>query len=67
MGLGQKILTRVGSIFVAQVGLAVYGLGLKINSPTIFFSSGQKKSLCVWSKSTRVEGGSVSYLLGGQK
>jgi len=51
MGLGQKFLTRVGSIFVARVGLGRvnhlcfgFELGkfpLKMSNFSIFFPSGQ--------------------------
>jgi len=49
MGPGQKFLTRVrsGQFFVGWVVSAIYGLGFE-NFPTIFYPSGQKKSLWVW-------------------
>jgi len=70
MGLGQKILTQVGSIFLARVGSAIYGLGLNLENFQLkcqilnFFPFGSKKSLHIGSKSTLVKGGSASYLLG---
>jgi len=72
MGPGQNFFTGVRSVqfFVARVGSAIYGLGLnfenfplKMSNFSIFFSSGQKKSLLVGSESTRVKAGSASYLL----
>jgi len=32
MSPGQKLLTQVGSIFVARVGSAIYGLGLNLEN-----------------------------------
>jgi len=67
MGPGQKFLTQVGSgqFLVARVVSVIYGLGL--DSPKtvkfIIFSLSVKKISLGWSKSTRVKGGSVSYLL----
>jgi len=73
MGPGQKFLTLVGSgqFFVARVGSSqpfmIWVLFWKISPKnvkfSIFFPSGQKKSLRVRLESTRVEGGSASYLL----
>jgi len=48
MGPDQNIFTLVGSIFCVKF--------------SIFFPSGQKKSLWVGSVSTWVKGGSTSYL-----
>jgi len=58
-----------GQFLVAQVGSAVFGLGLenyplKLQNFSIFFPLGQKKSLRIGSKRTQVKGGLASYLLG---
>jgi len=70
MGPGQKFLTRVGSIFSGSgwvshlwFGLDFQKFPLKMLKFSIVFLSGQKKSLRVGSESTRVKGGSASYLL----
>jgi len=69
MGPGQKLLTRVGSIFCGscQVAILGLGLGLEISPKNIkffnFFSSDKKKYLQVGSESTWVKGGSAFYLL----
>jgi len=64
MGLGQKILTWVGSNFVAQVGSgqpSLVWVWIWNQNFSIFCPSGQKN--VIGSKSTRVKAGSVSYLL----
>jgi len=75
MGPGQNFLTRVGSgqFFVARVrsgrvshlwfGIEFRKFPLKASNFSIFYPSGQKKSLQVGSESTRVKAGSASYLL----
>jgi len=70
MGPGQKILTQVGSgqFFVARVSHLWFGFGfgkfqLKMSNFSIFSPSGQKISLRVGSKSTRIKDRSASYLL----
>jgi len=70
MSLGQKFLTlvRSGQFIVARVGsgqpFIVWVWIWKISPKNVkFFPSGRKKSLRVGSKSTRVKGGSASYLL----
>jgi len=73
-GSGSKIFDpgQVGSIFCGsgRVGSAIHGLGLnfgkfplKMSKKFNFFTLGQEKSLWVGSESTRIEGGSASYLL----
>jgi len=60
-GSGSKI------FHLGRVGSAIYGLGLNLENFHLkmsnFFPLGQKKSLRVRSKSTRVEGGLASSLL----
>jgi len=73
MGPGQNFLTRVGSVFCGsgRVESAIFlwlafefgKFPLKMTNFSILFPSDQKKSLWVGSESTRVEGGSASYLL----
>jgi len=73
MGPGQKFLTRVGSdqFFVARVGsgqpfmvwVRIRKISPKTSNFSIFFHSGQKKSLRVGLESTRVKAGLASYLL----
>jgi len=75
MGPGQKILIciRSGKFFVARVGSVrashlwfEFEFGkfpLKKSNFSIFYPSGQKKSLRVRSKSIQVKGGLASYLL----
>jgi len=65
MVLGQKYLTRAGSIFCCsgQVGILWFGFGkfpLKISAFSTLY---QKNLIGVGSKSTQVKGGSTSYLL----
>jgi len=66
-GSGSKIFDPnwVGLGWVSHLwfGVGFEKFSLKIPIFWIFFSSGQKKSLLVRPKSTRVEGGSGSYLL----
>jgi len=73
MGPGQKFLIQVGSgqFFMARVGSGqpfMVWVRIRKISPknvkfSIFFPSGQKKSLRVGSESTRVKAGLASYLL----
>jgi len=72
IGSGQKFLTRVVSIFCGsgqvesgRVSHLWFGFefGKFSQKTSNFLPSGQKKSLRVGSERTRVEGGSVSYLL----
>jgi len=71
MGLGQKILTRVGSgqIFVARAGSAslvwvwIWKISLKNAKFFNFLPFGLKKSHRGGSKSTRFRAWSASYLL----
>jgi len=65
MGPGQKFLTQVGLGRVSHLWFGVeFGkFCLKMLNFSIFFPSDQKKSLWAGSESTRVEGGSASYLL----
>jgi len=67
MGSGQKILSRVGSIFCGSgrvshlwFGFEFQKFPLKMSNFSIFFPSGQKKLLRVRSESTRVEARSES-------
>jgi len=65
MGPGQKFLTRVGSgqIFIGQDGLAICGLGLDLENFPLKCQIFHIFSLRVGSESTRVKGGSASYVL----
>jgi len=63
MGPGQIFVARAGS---GQVSHLRFGFGkfpLKMSNFLLLFPSGQKKSLWVRSKSSRVKGSSNSYLL----
>jgi len=67
-GFGSKIFDP-GQFFIGRVKLAIFGLGLALKiSPQksqIYYllPFGSKKSLRAGSKSTRIIGGSASYLL----
>jgi len=70
MGPDQKFLTRVGRVNFLWLGSDMVShlwFGFEFGKFPLkmlnFFSSGQKKSLRVGSKSTRVKGGSASYFL----
>jgi len=65
MGLGQNFLTLIGSGWVSHLwfGFEFGKFPLKMSNFSIFSPSDQKKSLRVGSESTRVKGGSSSYLL----
>jgi len=55
--------------FFTQFGSAIYGLGLDFPLKTsnfLIFPSGQKKSLWIGSKSTRVKGWMASYFCGSK-
>jgi len=61
MGSGQIVFD------LGQGGSAIFGSGSEIPNISPFYPSGQKKSLRVGSKSTRVKGKSASYLLWVQR
>jgi len=63
MGPGQIFVAKVDRISHLWFGFGFGNFPLKIPNFSIFCSSGQTKYLRVRSKSTRIKGGSASYLL----
>jgi len=62
---GQFFVVRVGSGWVSHLwfGFEIGKFPQKMSNFSIFFLSGQKKSLRVWKENTRIEDRSASYLL----